>query len=187
MTLNSYHSIILNEEERLKQELLYKDLSVVFDGTLCLDHNYHHQFLGDAPPPPPIPRPPPVAGSPPPVDGGPPPLAGGLPPVAGGPPPVAGGLPPVAGGPPPVDGGPPPLGGGLPLLAGGPPPLTGRPPPVAGGPPLLAGGPLPHPLAAPALHPAGAGGPLDVAALQRQRQLIIWQLRQINRDIVRLF
>uniref|UniRef100_A0A1X7UDB4 Uncharacterized protein n=1 Tax=Amphimedon queenslandica TaxID=400682 RepID=A0A1X7UDB4_AMPQE len=72
--------------------------------------------------------------------------------------------------PPPVDGGPPPVAGGL--------------PPVAGGPPLMAGGPLPLCSAAPTLHPAGAGGPLDVAALQRQRQLIIWQLHQINREII---
>uniref|UniRef100_A0A1X7TYA4 Uncharacterized protein n=1 Tax=Amphimedon queenslandica TaxID=400682 RepID=A0A1X7TYA4_AMPQE len=102
--------------------------------------------------------------------------------VAGGPPLVDGGRPPpLAGGPPSVAGGPPLVAGGLPPVAGGPPPLAGGPPPVIGGPPLLGGGPLPHPPAAPALHTAGA--PLDVAALQRQRQLIIWQLCQVNREI----
>uniref|UniRef100_A0A1X7UNC4 Uncharacterized protein n=1 Tax=Amphimedon queenslandica TaxID=400682 RepID=A0A1X7UNC4_AMPQE len=97
----------------------------------------------------------------------PPPVVGGPPP----PPPPIPRLPPVAGSPPPVDGGPPPLAGDL--------------PPVAGGPPLLGGGVLPHPPAAPALHTAGA--PLDVAALQRQRQLIIWQLRQVNREIIPIY
>uniref|UniRef100_A0A1X7VH22 Uncharacterized protein n=1 Tax=Amphimedon queenslandica TaxID=400682 RepID=A0A1X7VH22_AMPQE len=52
------------------------------------------------------------------------------------------------------------------------------PPLMAGGLPPVDGGPLPLHPAAPAHHPAG--GPLNVSALQRQRQLIIWQLRQIN-------
>ena len=73
----------------------------------------------------------------------------------------------MAGGPPLVAGGPaPPVAGGPPMMAGGPPPVAGVPPPVAGGPP-----PLP---------PAD-----NLASLQRQRQMVIWQLRQINREIVR--
>uniref|UniRef100_A0A1X7U204 Uncharacterized protein n=1 Tax=Amphimedon queenslandica TaxID=400682 RepID=A0A1X7U204_AMPQE len=69
-----------------------------------------------------------------------------------------------------------------PPLAGGPPPaVISAPPPVAGGPPLPGG--LPLPLDAKALHPAGAG-PLNIAALQRQRQLIIWQLRLVNKQIL---
>ncbi|XP_019852854.1 PREDICTED: formin-A-like [Amphimedon queenslandica] len=99
--------------------------------------------------PPPPPRPP--------DDGLPPLPVPPPPPVAGGPPLVADGLPPEAGGPPPLAGGLPPVAEGSPLMAGGPPPVDG--------------GPLPLCPAAPALHLAGAGGPLDIAALQRQRQL----------------
>uniref|UniRef100_A0A1X7VDI7 Uncharacterized protein n=1 Tax=Amphimedon queenslandica TaxID=400682 RepID=A0A1X7VDI7_AMPQE len=130
----------------------------------------HHR--GPAPPPPP------------PVDGGPQPPSGPPPQDDAGPPrpPPPPPIPPppvVAGSPPLVAGGPPPVAGCLPLLAGGPLTVAGCPPLLARGPPPVAAGPLPLPPAAPGLHPVG-----DDAALERHKQIVIWQPRQLNRQIV---
>uniref|UniRef100_A0A1X7UWZ3 Uncharacterized protein n=1 Tax=Amphimedon queenslandica TaxID=400682 RepID=A0A1X7UWZ3_AMPQE len=61
----------------------------------------------------------------------------------------------------------------LPAIARGPPP---PPPPFAAGPPPPVAIPLPRGLPPPAAPPG-------MATLQQQRQKIIWQLRQMNRQI----
>uniref|UniRef100_A0A1X7UJ11 PiggyBac transposable element-derived protein domain-containing protein n=1 Tax=Amphimedon queenslandica TaxID=400682 RepID=A0A1X7UJ11_AMPQE len=164
---DTYHSTSINTAKSYYQERVYATGMVRADRRgfppdlkkFLMDYDEHHGVPPHPPPPPPV-----VLGPPPlPPAGGPPP-----------PPPDDAGIPPQ---PPPI---PPP-----PPVAGGPPLLAGGLPPEAGGPPSVDGGPLPLNPAAPALH--AARRPLDVTALQRQRQFIIWQLRQIHREILRLF